>query len=248
MVRIPMVAYNDLYHDISSTLVRTCSNKRNMLMAQAPRYISHVTTRKIVDILKDNHDLKVSLGMVSRLKPFFVFHPSDREKLECLCETCCNVRNMFDAIQQRTKKYSLKLHKSITSYFTSGVECRKERNGYTARNCINGSCDGCCGIIKPEPYQFPKDDVVTYYQFELLPTGKFDKDGRPKKKTSRVDYCSVPTSSLVQKLNNSASRYLLHRFDVINDKFVWPLIQAKCDENYEFIVHMDFSENLKEKP
>ena len=217
-------------------------------MAQAPRYICHVTTRKIIDILKDNHDLKVSLCMVSRLKPFFVFHPSDREKLECLCEICCNVRNMFDAIKQRTKKYSLKLHKSITSYFTSGVECPKERNGYTGRNCINGSCDAYCGIIKPEPYQFPKDDVVTYYQFELGPTGKFDKDARPKKKTSPVDYCSVPTSSLVQKWNNSVSRYLLHRFDLINDKFVWPLIQAKCDKNNEFIVHMDFSENLKEKP
>ena len=147
--------------------------------------------------------------MVSRLKSFFV----------CLCETCCNVRNMFDAIQQRAKRYSMKLHKSITFYFISDAECTQDRNGYIARSCINGSCDACCGIIKPEPYQFPQDDVVTYYQFELVPIGKFDKDGKPKKNTSRVNYTSVPTS-LVQKLNNSVLRYLLHRFDVINDKFM----------------------------
>ena len=103
-------------------------------------------------------------------------------------------------------------------------------------------------LVQVEPYPFKKDDVVTYYQFELVATEKLGKNGKPKKKTQRVDYNSVPTSSVVTKLNDMAKRYLLHRFDVSNDKFVWPLIQAQCAENGEHVVHMDYSENLKEKP
>ena len=248
MVRMPMALYKEQYYGVETSLVSTYINKRKMVMAQAPRYMCHVTTRKMIKILEDKYSMKVGLGTVHGLRPFFVDCPSDREKLECLCTVCCNARNLFEAIQKRVKSNSMKEYTSITSYLTSGHECTKDRNGYISRPCITGTCKTCNGIIKPEPYIFKEDDVVTYYQFELVPTGKVDKEGKPKKKTQRVDYNSVPTTSVVTKLNAMASRYLLHRYDVCNDKFVMPLIQVQCDENGEFIVHMDFSENLKEKP
>ena len=248
MVRMRMSAYKEHYHGIETSLVSAHVNNRKTLMAQAPRYMCHVTTKKIVEILQEKHNLKVSIGTAHSLRPFFVDSPTDREKLECLCTVCCNARTLFDAIQRRAKKNGMVLYTSITSYLTSGKDCIKDKNGYISRPCITGCCTNCSGIVNPHPYSFKKDDVVTYYQFELVSTGKLDKNGRPKKKTQRNDYNSVPTSSVVTKLNDMAKRYLLHRFDVSNDKFVWPLIQTRCDEAGEHIVHMDYSENLKEKP
>ena len=248
VVRIPMTMYNKQYYNIETTLVSFEKNKRNSLMAQAPRYMCHVTTSEIMKTLEDKHDFKVCRGTVHSLKPFFVNNPTDREKLECLCTTCCNIRLLFQAIQRRAKKNNMQEYTSITSYFTSNKNCGTHRNGYISRSCLTGICENCSGIISPHPYSFKEDDVVTYYQFELVPTGKLNKKGKPKKKTQRVDYNSVPTSSVVEKLNGVASKYMLHRYDVSNDKTIWPLIREKCNEEGVYVVHMDFSENLKEKP
>ena len=205
------------------------------------------TVREMVKIIEEKIG-KYSRGSVHNFRPFFVVTPTKREKLECLCTVCCNARTMFDALQRVVKKRGFKQYSSITSYLTGGNQCKQDRNGYVSKSCIVGACDVCNGIINPEEYSFRDADVVTYYQFESHPTGKLDKEGKPKKKTKRVDYNSVPVLSVVEKLNAFAPRYLLHRYDVKNDQFIWPLIQEKCNERNEYIAHMDYSENLNEKP
>ena len=247
-VRIPKGVYNKRFFSIETSLVSFLKNKRNAEIAQAPRYICHMTTSEILKVLEDKHGSKFCRGSVHNLRPFFVENPTDREKLECLCTVCCNIRLLFQAVQRRAKKNSLPEFQSITSYFTNNKNCGNDRNGFISHSCLTGSCENCSGIIDPHPYSFKEDDVVTYYQFELVSTGKLNKKGKPKKKTQRVDYNSVSTTSLVEKLNATASRYLLHRYDVCTDKTIWPLIQEACNEKGVYIVHMDFSENIKEKP
>ena len=81
-----------------------------------------------------------------------------------------------------------------------------------------------------------------------MPTGKLNKNGKPKYKTKKYNYNCVPAEECKQKLDGIAKNYLLHRFDATNDKFVWPLIMEECKEIEDVIVRMDYSENLKEKP
>ena len=247
MVRIPMTEYQDRYKGIETSLVKPYTNKRNTLMAEAPRYMSHKTVREMEKLIEQQEG-KFSLGTIYKFRPYFVVAPSEREKLECLCTVCCNARSMFNAIQRSAKKNGFKQYTSITSYLTHGKTCKLATSGYISKECIVGDCEECNGLICPAAYYFTQDDLATYYQFELHPTGKLDKNNKPKKKTKRVDYNSVPVSSVVLKLENFAERYLLHRYDVRHDKFIWPIIQEKCDKKGEFIVHMDYSENLKEKP
>ena len=247
LVRIPMKDYQKRYQGIECSLVKSYTNKRNIEMAQAPRYICHKTVREMVEIIEEKI-CKQSRGSVPNFRPFFVLTPTEREKLECLCTVCCNARSVFNPIQRAAKKRGFKQYTSITSYLTGGNQCKQDRNGYLSKSCILGECQDCHGIINPEKYSFLDSDVVTYYLFETHPTGQLDKKGKPKKKTKRVDYNSVPAMSVVNKLNEFATRYLLHRYDFKNDQVIWPLIQEKCDERNEYIAHMDYSENLKEKP
>ena len=45
-------------------------------------------------------------------------------------------------------------------------------------------------------------------------------------------------------LDRMATKYLLHRFDAVNDKNIWPSIISECPSIGEKFVHMDFSEHL----
>ena len=45
-----------------------------------------------------------------------------------------------------------------------------------------------------------------------------------------------------------ARLYLLHRYGVEHDKFIWPLIQQKAAERNQTIAHCDYSETLQEIP
>ena len=49
-------------------------------------------------------------------------------------------------------------------------------------------------------------------------------------------------------LDEISELYLIHRFDVNHDKFIWPLIVEKASNAQQKIVHQDFLETLQEKP
>ena len=61
------------------------------------------------------------------------------------------------------------------------------------------------------------------------------------RKTKRNDYNKIPIDQCKALLDKDAKKYLLHRYDVNNDKFIWPLILEECDLRGESIVHLDFS-------
>ena len=136
------------------------SKKRNVDIIKAPQYVSHKSVRQMVSICEENIGLKMLIGTIFRLRPFFVCVPNEREKLECLC-----LQRVFS---------------SITDYFSNGKVCNTARNGYPSFNCINGDCPDCNGIINPYNYELKNNDTVTYYQFECKETGKV-KNGKPCK-------------------------------------------------------------------
>ena len=145
------------------------------------------------------------------------------------------------------KKKGFKLYTSVTSYYTTDAKCTTNKNCYISQDCITGVCKDCNGLINPQSYSFQSSDTVTY-QFQSMPTRKLNKIGKQQYKTKRTNYNCVPAEECKQKLDGVSKNYLLHRFDAINDKMFWPLIMEACNEIGDVIVHMDYSENLKEKP
>lgn len=141
-----------------------------------------------------------------------------------------------------------KVFSSISDYLTDGGVCKMGRSGSHAFSCITSDCDTCKGLINPHKYKF-NTDTVSYYQFESVSTGKINKTtGNPNTKTARVDYSCVKVSDVKKKLDDLAEKYLLHRYDVVHDKAVWPLVKKTCQTKSIPTLHMDFSENIKEKP
>lgn len=93
--------------------------------------------------------------------------------------------------------------------------CKKSVNGYFQLKCVMGKCEEC--KIKPYVYQLDRENI-SFYQFERVPTGKIGKDGKTTKRTERIAHTDIAVE-VKKKLVAKANYYLLHRYEVANDKF-----------------------------
>ena len=99
-VKMKMEEFKRKYYGIETTLVTGLINKRNTDMAKAPRYMAHLSVRKMQEMILEKHQIKVSIGSVFNFQPFFVTTPSQRDKLECLCTVSLNAREKFNAVMR----------------------------------------------------------------------------------------------------------------------------------------------------
>ena len=112
--------------------------------------------------------------------------------------------------------------KSITEYLIDSNNCVLAQNGYLSKTCINGNCNECNGIINPHDYEIAPDaPSISFYQFEVVTSTEQTKKGNFTKRTMRVDYNEHP-SVCKDLLDKKAKTYLLHRYDYVQDKFMWP--------------------------
>ena len=155
---------------------------------------------------------------------------------------------MFDAVQRCAKKKVSSCTHLLHRTTQLMLNVPQIKIVIFRKIALLGIAKDCNGLINPQNYSFQSSDTVTYYQFQSMPTGKLNKNGKPKYKTKRTNYNCVPAEECKQKLDGVSKNYLLHRFDGINDKMFWPLIMEACKKIGDVIVHMDYSENLKEKP
>ena len=67
--------------------------------------------------------------------------------------------------------------------------------------------------------------MVKYYQFESTKTSTVKADGSIKNssRTRRVNY-EGQIEEVKEKLDAATMSYLIHRYDVEHDKFIWPKI------------------------
>ena len=248
MVSIPKSKYDKLYSSIETEKLVETTNKRGKPIIKALRCIATISVRDLVKKLKDSgHNF--SYGSVINYRPFFIGVATEREKLECLCKVYFNMRLLFDTLMHVVKDGNMQGFKSITAYLTSSKSSKFSPSGYTALDCITGQCIICRGILAPHTYQFADGKVVKYYQFETIKTTRKLKDGSTKesKRTERVEYESS-VMECQEKLYAVGKTYLIHRYDVEHDKYIWPKILAKANTCGEVITHRDYSENIQEKP
>ena len=110
---------------------------------------------------------------------------------------------------------------SISTYFVNGSHCKYGKSGYFDFSCITADCSTCNGIIHLPMLEktCASEKVITYYQYQSVPY--VNKQGKSKSRTERVQF-ETSVNACKDMLDEMSELYLIHRFDVNHDKFIWP--------------------------
>ena len=240
--------YLQRYHkDLSHPQPLLDKVKRNTHYFSATRRIVTCTNQKVVDIIKEKHNISLSVGTVWVHKPFYIVHPTEKEKQLCLCKTCYNKRQLFNALK---KEYPV-IGESLSGFLMGKCDCSKDENGFWKLRCCTGKCSNCAEK-KSERIEMPGIDTETkkirYHLFEETRTPYVSKKTQQQKISKKIertpDKHDLPRDVL-KALLDKADEYLLHRYQVSNDNFVWKQVLENTEDP---VFHMDFSENLGPTP
>ena len=220
VVQISKRKYLENYGELSYESIRLEEhrNKCGKLYCSSNCLVLTCTMRTIQKKLLEK-GLAISLGKVLSLRPFFITYPTEKEISLCLCKMCLNVRLLFEPIKAQAKKDGDVCPASITEYFMSCCECPKSENGYYQLKCVAGKCKECKGH-QPLSLKCQNNYSLTKVsQFELVTREYINKKKEKKKseKTERVEY-QLSYTAILQKLNESKWAYVLHKYQIYNDK------------------------------
>ena len=173
---------------------------------------------------------KVSRGSVENYRPFFVGNATDREIALCQCKCCLNLRKMFEAMNDVLKDQGKMYYDSISYYFMANCNCPKTPILYWDCKCCNGICPDCvdCAITKLDVND--PNILVTYNNFVIQKVPYVVTRGPDKGKTKITTRCDRETfkkkfSELNMAVDNSRSWYILHRYLVQRERFVFQMFR-----------------------
>ena len=130
-------------------------------------------------------------------------------------------------------------------------DCPKDKNGYWQLRCCERKCS-VCKNLQNDLIEIPNlDDItkLTFYQFETTETAYISKktgEEKNSKKYERVHY-TEKAKTILEQLLKEKNKYLVHRFQVENDKHEWKQI-LETVKDIGPVFHMDFSENITASP
>ena len=247
VVQISKRKYLEKYSTINNhdIVINEVKNKRGRTNMTSNRMIITCTVRKLMTKLEDK-GFKTSLGYVLNLKPFFVTYPSDKEISLCLCKLCLNVKFLFEGLKSQAKKDGEDLGISISDFLMGSCNCNRAVNGFYQWKCVNQKCPDCSSC-QPKQLKCQTNDKITIKiaQFETVTNTYVNKKGETKNstRTERVDR-QMKVSEVYNNLVEMKQEYLVHKYQIYNDRFHWPLIMAESQAIGESIFHMDYSENV----
>ena len=226
-------------------------SKRTQQVVRSTRCIATKTMRQMVaDVTKDI-GFPVSYGMVLALKPFYIQNATEREKISCLCKFCLNIRLQFNELQKhfadKTKKTD-----SITQYYSSKIVCDHDANGFFSLQCISSTSGNKNCEIAPlfNENDFDKPVCVMYDQFVVETYAYVSKKKSAEtegKRTVRKQF-NKDFDTFKSEFDSMAQLYLVHRYEIVNDNFLWPQLQILAESNLGYIFHQDYSENISSTP
>ena len=134
----------------------------------------------------------------------------------------------------------------MSAYFGHGIICNCDADGFYQLKCLTAQCKKCKLILKFSTSDFDIPDKVHYLQFELEEYSYKNKEGEEKigKRTTLF----TKTDSFAElkcNFHKKCTLYLLHRYECLNNKFLWPQI---LEASPGFIFHVDYSENISVTP
>ena len=146
-------------------------------------------------------------------------------------------------------KHGVETTDSLTEYFGHGIHCPMGPNGYFQDKCISGRCNKCSlNSVKYSLDDFDVPEKVDYHQFVREVFEYTTKKTKEKKKGSRTvrKIFTDDFTKLKDNFDKLGKGYLNHRFEIKNDRYIWPQILNESQLGYVF--HMDYLENINCTP
>ena len=235
MVNIKENKYNSIYSDIEPRYsIEATRNQRAADVISCLRRVSTCTVERIQSKLLGKYNLDVSIGSIMNMKPFLLKNPTEKENM-CLHKYCLNLCLLFNTLMEHSRNNGPSFD-SISKLFMHTSSCEYHSNGYWKSECCLGKCSDCNSIERP---QLPKmESTLSYYAFEAT-KHEYTRTERVSKKGTAFE--------LYNCLWNQRSSYLYHRYQIENDKYVWPQI-LETTNKFGRIFWMDYSENISGTP
>ena len=187
-VRIRKIQYLEQYNGIKNTPeLSESKNKRESTYYVETRRILTCTVRNLQKKIKTKYDIDASLGIILKMKPFFLTYATEKEIVLCMCKLCLNTRLLFSPLMEFSKSNGGNEFTSMSDFFMQGCGCSKSENGYYKLKCCEAKCK--CVITCNIPDL--DETVKTYYQFQTTTTSYTShKDGNEKvsRKTERIEF------------------------------------------------------------
>ena len=137
-------------------------------------------------------------------------------------------------LMDQEKKDGGEVTMSTSEFFASGIPCEKIENGYYKWNCVSQKCKNCKNIKPMQLISQESETIRKVAQFEATkkPYKKIDENGNEvtkiSKKTERVEY-DLSLKEIYQMITKNKKKYPMHRYQVMNDNYYWPLILAATE-------------------
>ena len=113
----------------------------------------------------------------------------------------------------------------MSEFFMSSCNCKKSENGCWMYDCCAGKCNECKDKRCPEIPNL-SDDTLKYHVFEITHKEYISSRTKEKKTSSRTERVEKEMSSieLYKIISSKTKQYTTHRYQIENDKFVFPKI------------------------
>lgn len=180
--------------------------------------------------LEENPNIRISYVTFARLRPFWVYLPRDDR------DTCgCTVHTNMDLLISSLRKKGIV---DITNFQNMlDILCCDKYN----LKCVSRTCQICKNKVIPYN-EFSNDQEIEYYEW-----------GRDKKKVGQKEINitkkfkrRTQIRNLILKLEDSLPKFFSHTTNIINQYQIITELKKSLND-YETLVHMDFSENYSYK-
>lgn len=218
------------------------------------KYILEVTQAEAyVDFKRCHPNVKVSIRMFEKLKPFFVIQARQRDIESCCCRYHVEARYLFKSCMDFRRRNTIisdrhPVYEHLTD-LANATMCSKEKDAeYHNKDCIERHCTKCgVHLFSLSEGELSVDDSSQNVQWMCYEYCTFKFNGTEKKKLTLVKKDSKP-GVMFQYFQRILEKYTAHAF-----RARWQAEQLRWLKQHlppdEVICVHDFSENYscKEK-
>uniref|UniRef100_A0A2H1WCE0 SFRICE_018319 n=1 Tax=Spodoptera frugiperda TaxID=7108 RepID=A0A2H1WCE0_SPOFR len=194
------------------------------------RYLLDSVKKLHKKFMEENPNIRISYVTFARLRPFWVYLPKDDR------DTCgCTVHTNMDLLISSLKKKGIVDINNFQNMLD--IMCCDKYN----LKCVSRKCQICKNKVIPYN-EFSNDQEIEYYEWDRAKKKVGQKEINITKKFKRT----TQIRNLILKLEDSLPKFFSHTANIINQYQIITELKKSLND-YEALVHMDFSENYTYK-
>lgn len=184
----------------------------------------------------ENPNIKISYTEFCKRKPFWVVHPSFKDRETCLCKLCENAQFMADKLFQQSVLLTSKVKDLMLS-----ICCTP------SKECMYRECSICKNkAVQNLPFEEESQMWWHQWQNKVEEREKKTKDGRTEKFTVHLT-TKDKVYGTIRNLNDDFSKLLQAKIGrhIYNIKHQYATLRELKENltDHEMLLHVDFAEN-----